>query len=519
MSTSPPQSTDADTTPETLRDCFAQLPPAGRTAVLGATLAVVFLSTLDAMVMGTALPRVIEELHGSESFYTWIVTAYLLASTAVLPLYGRYSDLYGRKPAMLIGLAVFLLGSALCALSASVGALIAFRTLQGVGAGALLAVGMTLLRDLFSMEAMKKLQVIMGTMTAAAFIGGPYLGGLLTDLLGWQSVFWLNLILGLPALGVIAVLLPAFRAAQAPRGSQDFLGMFLLIACVSLILLGFTEKSRTDDHGHVVGWFTPQVLGLLTTGAVLLVLFVVVEHRAAVPLLPLRLFRIRNYSAILTASFFFSISLFPAVVFLPLYFQESRDMPPGTSGMMIFPMMVGLVASNLICAPLVWKDGWARAVLGTGAVLLGVGSALFGLVTPSTSVAVLFPFMVLIGLGMGPSMAAVGLLAQNSVPRSDTGTATSSMMLFKAIGQAVGLAIGQSVFVRQLNAQNLVGHGSAEANASAITTTIQTVGVVGAVCAVIAVLFIKDMTMERWWEKPAPPRPDGNPRTAQPKNA
>ncbi|MFD7912039.1 MFS transporter [Streptomyces sp. NPDC059752] len=219
-----------------LRELFVRLSARQQAVVIAAVVTTAFLSSLDAMVMSTAMPRVVDGLGGSEALYPWVVTAYLLSSTAVLPLYGRYSDLYGRRPAVLIGLVAFLLGSALCALAGSMAQLIAYRTVQGLGAGALLAASMSLIRELFSMEALKKLQMITGSMTATSFIGGPFVGGALTDLLGWRSVFWLNLVIGLPALWILATLLPSYREPDVPRGRQDVAGVLLLIGCITVTL-------------------------------------------------------------------------------------------------------------------------------------------------------------------------------------------------------------------------------------------------------------------------------------------
>ncbi|MFJ8957581.1 MFS transporter [Streptomyces sp. NPDC102381] len=488
-----------------LRELFLRLSARRRAAVIAAVVTTAFLSSLDAMVMSTAMPRVVEGLGGAEALYPWVVTAYLLSSTAVLPLYGRYSDLYGRRPAILIGLAAFLLGSALCALAGSMAQLIAYRTVQGLGAGALLAVSMSLIRELFSIEALKKLQMIMGSMMATSFIGGPFIGGALTDLLGWRSVFWLNLVIGLPTLWILATLLPYYREPHAPRGRQDVAGVLLLIGCITVTLIGLTQKSRTEPDGTLTSWADPGVVGCLVAGAVLLAVFVANERRAAIPLLPLRLFRLRNHSAIVVIAFFYSIALFPAVIYLPLYFQQTRGMQATTSGMMIFPMMIGLVGSNLACAPLIWKSGWGKRVLGIGAVLLGIGAALFGLVDEDTALPLLFLFMLLLGLGMGPSMAAIGLMAQNSVPRSDIGTATSSTMLSKAVGNAVGLAVGQSLLASLLNSGG-DGGSATGAETEAIMSTIQIVGVVGAVCVLAGVALIKDLTIEKWNGPSAAPK-------------
>ncbi|WP_370942146.1 MFS transporter [Amycolatopsis sp. cg5] len=483
--------TDSHSAP-TIRDLFGRLSPAAQRIVLIATFGAAFLGLLDATIIGTAMPRIVEQLHGDETLYTWIVTGYLLSSTVIAPLYGRYSDLYGRRPALLISLGLFLLGSVLCGIASTMPQLIVFRTLQGVGAAGLLPVAMSLAREAFPMETIGKLQSAMGTMIAVSLIGGPWVGGLLTDLAGWRSVFFINAILVPPMLFVVLRFVPAFRNPDVPSGKPDTLGAVLLIASLSFVLFGLTEKGRTSAGQALYGWFSLEVAGCLAAGLVLLALFVVVELRVAVPLVPLGLFRNPTYSAVLAASGFFSLAMFPAVLFMPLYFQQVRGVSATVSALLLFPLLLGMVLSNRFSVPLMWRPQLAKPVLAGAAVLLAAGSGLTLTVSTTTPLVLIALYLAFIGVGIGPSMAGVGLLAQNSVPPTDVGTATSTLMLSKTVGHSIGLSVSQTLFSYFLVDWAVVSTTDPAATISnALTSTVGIVGLAGAGLACAAVVFMR----------------------------
>ncbi|MEU8060920.1 MFS transporter [Microbispora bryophytorum] len=489
----------------TIRDVFGRMDPRAQRIVLICTFAAAFLSLLDATIIGTALPKIVEQLDGDQTLYTWTVTGYLLTSTVTAPLYGRYSDLHGRRTALLISLGIFLLGSVLSGLAQSLPFLIVFRTLQGVGAGGLLPVAMAFAREAFPMEAIGKLQSAMGTMIAVSLMGGPYVGGLLTDFAGWRSVFFINLLLVPPIIAVVALLMPRFRAPDVPSGRADVRGALLFMSGLSLILFGLTQKGRTTDGQIMYDWLSPPVAGCLVLGVVLIGVFVQVERHTPVPLLPLELFHNRTFSAVLGASGFFSMAMFPAVLFMPLYFQQVRDISATVSALLLFPLLLGMVLSNRYSVPMMWRPTWAKPVLVAAAALLGVGSALSFTVGAQTPLALVVLYLTFIGVGIGPSMAGVGLLAQNSVPPTHIGTATSTLMLTKTVGHTLGLAIGQTLFSALLQSATTGPAGPQAGLSDALTMTVATVGFTGAVLAGLSALFMRPVTIRR---PGGPPKPD-----------
>ncbi|NUR89810.1 MAG: MFS transporter, partial [Nonomuraea sp.] len=260
---------------------------------------------LDGTVIGTALPRIVEQVGGTDSWYVWLVTAYLLTSSVSVPVYGRFSDLYGRRPLLLFGVAVFLTGSLACGLAGSMGVLIVSRAFQGLGAGALLTLGMAAIRDLHPPsrpEGLIRMQTLLAAMMIAGMVGGPLVGGLLTDHASWRWAFLLNLPIGAVAAAVVAVLLPDRRPSREPGGRLDAAGIALLTAGLSLALIGLSLKGNTGR-----GWTDPAVLGSLLGGLALLVALVPVERRAATPVLPPSLLRRRTYAALLVSGFFFQV--------------------------------------------------------------------------------------------------------------------------------------------------------------------------------------------------------------------
>jgi EmrB/QacA subfamily drug resistance transporter len=477
-----------------MRDRFLALRPSAQRLVLAATFGAAFLGLLDATIIGTALPRVVEQLHGDETLYTWLVTGYLLAATVTTPLYGRYSDLAGRRPALLASLGLFLLGSLLCGIATSLPMLIACRTLQGLGAGGLLPVAMSLAREAFPMTMIGRLQAAMGTMIAVSLVGGPWVGGVLTDVFGWRSVFLINLILVPPIIAVVWRLVPRYRDPAAPAVRLDLLGTPLLLGGISLLLFGLTQKGRTSDGHSMYGWNHPAVAGCLTAGLVLLVALVFAERRAAVPIIPPSLFHNRNYSAVLAASAFFSVAMFPAVLFMPLYFQQVRGVSASISALLLTPLLIGMVVSNRYSVPLMWRPRGGRIVLAVAAVSLGLGAALVFTVNGHTPVVLICAYLALIGVGIGPSMAGVGLLAQNCVGPSDIGSATATLMLSKTAGHMVGLAISQTVFSYLLLRWSGT-QGEIHATGDALTWTVGAVSLGGAVLAGLAVLRMREITI------------------------
>nr|WP_042198576.1 MFS transporter [Kibdelosporangium sp. MJ126-NF4]CEL23426.1 drug resistance transporter, EmrB/QacA family [Kibdelosporangium sp. MJ126-NF4]CTQ96806.1 drug resistance transporter, EmrB/QacA family [Kibdelosporangium sp. MJ126-NF4] len=427
--------------------------------ILLATLVCALLAALDGTVTSTAMPRIAAALHG-EYDLTWAVTAYLLASTVTIPVYGRMADLHGRKIPMLTGLALFLVGSALCATAQTMTGLIVFRVVQGIGAGALMTVGMTLVRDLYppnQAQGMLRMQTLLAGVMVISFIGGPLAGGFVTDHWGWRWIFLGNLPLGLAAAAVLARLIPGTTGERAENGRFDLAGVALLGLGVSFVLVG--------------GW-------LLPAGIATLAVFVAVERRAEVPIVPLRLFGSRGYSAATVAGFLFTVAMMPAGLFLGVYFQQVLGYSATASGWMVLPLMGGMIVGNRLTAAITIRSGRIKPVLTAGAVLVVAGSAPLALLDSGIPLWITLGCTALVGLGAAPSMGGIAMVAQTAVDRRDVGAATAGLNLIKQFGGSAGLAAGQAL----VGVQHIGG-------------TIAIVGTAGGLLALAAVLAIPDMNL------------------------
>ncbi|WP_406318699.1 MFS transporter [Streptosporangium sp. NBC_01639] len=447
-------------------------------AVLGG----MFLAMLDQTIVGTALPRIIQELGGS-GLYTWVVTAYLLTSTITVPLYGRLSDTYGRKPLLLTGVAVFLLGSVLCGLAQDMTQLIAFRALQGLGAGALLPLSLALVADLFPPERSGRVQGALGGVMALSYIAGPFLGGVFTDQASWRWAFLVNLPIGLALIAIIVVRLP--HVAGQGRGVRpDYLGIAVFSAAIGLLLLGLTEKGL-DDHT----WTSGPVLWPVVASALLLALFVLVERRAAQPIVPLELFRNRTYTLANIVSFVTAFCLYAGVVFLPRYFQEAMGLSATDSGLRIYPLMLGMVTGSVITGALISRTQRYRPWLIAGPFLIALGALLCAGLTTETPWLALAGWMALLGLGMGPMLSGLTVAVQYAVPPRFIGTASANLTFFRQIGGSVALALAGTLYASVVRDEAPV-HGVAAAHAAATATVIPWLAVSAAVVAVVALVAL-----------------------------
>ncbi|GAA4633785.1 hypothetical protein GCM10023196_072750 [Actinoallomurus vinaceus] len=480
----------------TAADAYGELTPRRRTLVTFALLGCAFLAMLDGTVVGTALPRIVEQVGGRGSWYVWLVTAYLLTSSVSVPVYGRFSDLYGRRTLLLGGLSVFLAGSLACGLAGSIETLIVSRAVQGVGAGALLTLGMALIRDLYPpgrAQGLIRMQTMLATMMVLGMVGGPIVGGLLTDHAGWRWAFWLNLPIGLTAAAVLVLALPGHRPATAPSGRLDVAGILLLTAGLALVLTGLSLKGNATP-AEPRSWTDPPIAGALLGGLALLALLVPVERRAAVPVLPLRLFRDRTYTALLSAGFFFQVAALPVGILLPLYFQRVRGESATVSGLLVLPLLIGMTLGNRLTAAAVLRSGHVRPVLLTGAGLLTAGTAAFFTLDAATPLALTCGWLLLVGLGTGPAMGGITIATQNCVPHADMGTATAGSALTKQIGGAFGLAFVQSL---------MSGHAAAAPTASATGSTVAWGGTVAGLLTLAALLFMRDLPIPTAGGQPA----------------
>jgi EmrB/QacA subfamily drug resistance transporter len=371
-----------------------------------------------------------------------VVTAYLLASTVVGPLYGKLGDLYGRKIMLRVAIGVFLVGSALCGLSQNMTELIAFRAVQGLGGGGLMVTTMAAVGDIIAPRDRGRYQGLFGGVFGISTVIGPLLGGFFVDSLSWRWIFYVNLPLGLIALGVIGVAFPAHT--KQVRHQIDYLGAAVLAACLSAIVL-FTSLGGTS-----YAWGSPFIVALIIVSVVMLVLFPFVEARAAEPIVPLALFRNRTFVVTSAVGFIIGLALFGAVTFLPLYLQVVKGHSPTVSGLLITPMMAGLLVTSILSGNLISRYGHYRPFPIAGTAIMAVGLFLLSSISVSTPTIRTAAYMVVLGLGLGMVMQVLVLAVQNSVDYQYLGVATSGSTLFRQIGGSIGVSVFGAIFSSNL---------------------------------------------------------------------
>jgi EmrB/QacA subfamily drug resistance transporter len=421
------------------------LPMREKLEILFAVMLGLFLGALDQTIVGPALPTIVTQLHGND-IYVWAVTIYLLTSTISLPFWGKLSDIYGRKPMFIIGIVAFLVGSALSGLSQDMTQLIVFRGIQGVGAGSLFPIALAVIGDLFSPAERGKYQGFFGLVFGVAFIVGPLIGGFLTEQVSWHWIFYVNIPIGLVSLFFIFRLLPTVKNARATR-NFDVLGGVIFTIATGMMLVGLTEKSQTDPVTHqLYNWTDPLVGGLILGAIVGYVLFIWAETRAKEPIVPLTLFRNRTYAASMVATFFAAFAFFGAIIFLPRWFQIVQGYTPTGSGLAAIPLMIGLIASSIASGFIVARTGRYRLLLVGAILLMAIATALMTQLRADTPVTVVWAWMFLAGIGVGPTFSIFTLVVQNAVPFQFLGVATSNLTFFRQIGGTVSLAIVGTLF-------------------------------------------------------------------------
>ncbi|HWD24144.1 MAG TPA: MDR family MFS transporter [Acidimicrobiales bacterium] len=405
--------------------------------VMTALMLGIFLASLDQTIVSTALPTIVADLHGA-SHLSWIVVAYLLSSTMSTPLWGKLGDQYGRKFFFQVAIVVFLAGSALSGLSHSMVELIGFRALQGVGGGGLFVSAMAIIGDVVPPRERGRYQGLFGSVWGVAAVIGPLLGGVLVEHLSWRWIFYVNLPVGAATFAVVAYRLPGNLSRV--RHTIDYLGnSLLMLATASLVL--FTSLGGTSYP-----WGSPQILGFGVAGIVLIALFVLAERRAVEPVLPLHLFSIRTVAVATVIATIVGFSMFGALTFIPLYFQVVRGESPTGSGILLLPLVVGVLVSSITSGQLISRTGKYRhfPIVGTALVALGL-LLLSTLGVESKPYAGAF-FLLLLGLGMGSVTPILTMATQNAVPRTELGVATSAVSFFRQIGASFGTAIYGAIF-------------------------------------------------------------------------
>ena len=409
--------------------------------VLPGLLLAILLAMLDNLIVSTALPRIVGDL-GGVAHLSWVVTAYILASLVVTPFYGKLGDMYGRKKFFIVAIVIFLAGSALAGQSHSMAELIAFRAVQGLGAGGLMVGAMATLGDIVAPRERGRYMSYMMVVMMLATIGGPLIGGFITTDFSWRWIFYINLPVGGAALVyIISTLhLPARRVSHR----VDYLGGALLaVAATSLVLLA-------TWGGTEYAWGSGQIIGLALLAVAASAAFGVVEMRVAEPILPLHVFKNRNFSVTMALTFLTGLAMFGALTFLPLYQQTVQGESPTISGLALTPMMIGVTITSIVAGQVTTRTGRYKIFPILGGAIMGGAMYLLtnlGVGTTRTTSAI---YYVILGLGMGFLMQMVSLIAQNSVEQKDMGVASSARMFFQQIGGSLGVAAFGAIFARRL---------------------------------------------------------------------
>jgi EmrB/QacA subfamily drug resistance transporter len=453
---------DREYTPSLEDDPALGLPQREKMEILFAVLLGLFLGALDQTIVGPALPTIVTKLAGND-IYVWAVTIYLLTSTISVPFWGKLSDLYGRKPMFMIGIVIFLIGSALSGLSQNMTELIAFRGFQGIGAGSLFPIALATIGDLFTPAERGKYQGLFGAVFGIAFIIGPLVGGFLTENIAWNWIFYVNIPIGLVSLFFISRLLPTVKTKAATR-NFDILGGAIFTVATAFLLVGLTQKGQTNAATHALNeWTDPTVGGFILVALVGIALFIWAESRAKEPIIPLGLFRNRTYAASMVATFFAAFAFFGAIIFLPRWFQIVQSFTPTTSGLALLPLMVGLIFSSIASGLIVARTGKYKWLTVGAIILMGLSTALMTQLRADTPVPIVWVWMLIAGLGVGPTFAVFTLIVQNAVPFNMLGVATSNLTFFRQIGGTVALAIVGTMFASSFQSElvpQLAGSGA-----------------------------------------------------------
>jgi EmrB/QacA subfamily drug resistance transporter len=409
--------------------------------VVGGTMMALLLAALDQTIVGTAMPRIVAELNGL-NYYSWVITAYLVASTIMVPIAGKLGDLFGRKPFLLAGMIGFVAASALCGQSHSMLELITFRTIQGLFGGILFATVFAVIGDLFPPTQRARLSGLFGAVFGLSSIIGPTAGGYITDSWGWRWVFYVNLPVGVLAILLVAVTMPYIRSTASLR-DIDFPGAGALVAGLVPLMIAL---SITRDHA----WTSPEVLGLLALAAVMLVVFFVIEMRTDHPIVPFQLFKNSTFSVSMIVGFFTGFGMFGAIVFVPLIYQGVLGVTATNSGQLLTPMMLGLIIASTLVGQAMVRVRYYRFLGTAGIVVMLVGMWLLSQVTVGTSRLEVVRDIVIVGAGLGTTFPLYLTAVQTALPRNFLGVASSQVQFWRQIGGTMGTAVLGSLLAQRL---------------------------------------------------------------------
>ncbi|MFE3542785.1 MDR family MFS transporter [Nocardia sp. NPDC059177] len=401
------------------------------------------LASLNQTVLSTALPTIVGELNGVDHM-TWVITSYILASTIVMPVYGSISDRLGRKPVLIAAIVLFLAGSVVGALAQGIGVLIVGRIVQGIGGGGLMILSQAAIADVVPARDRGKYMGLMGAVFAVSSVAGPLLGGWLTEGPGWRWAFWMNVPLGALAIAATVAFLHLPKVAATVRPKIDYLGMSLIAAATTAVVLVCTWGGGTYE------WISPQIIGLGVGAAALAALFVFVESRAESPVMPLTLFKDRSFVLTTIAALMIGIAMFGAVGYMPTYIQMVSGVNATEAGLLMIPMMGALLIASTFSGQVVSKTGRYKMFPIIGSVIMGVGLTLLSTMHANTATWVMCAYLAVLGFGIGLGMQILTLIVQNAFPARVVGTATASINYFRQVGATIGSAVVGSVFASRL---------------------------------------------------------------------
>ena len=427
---------------------FVQLPRRTVVLTMAGVMLAMFLASLDQTVVGTATPRIIADLGGFDRF-TWITTGYLVASTTMVPIVGKLTDIYGRKRFFIGGIALFIFGSVLAGLSQTMNQLIAFRAIQGAGAGVIMANSFIAIADLFPPQDRGKYQGLIAAVFGVSSVIGPTVGGFITDNFSWHWIFLVNVPVSVPVIALFVLYFPETRRRTRDAGVRlDYAGMAVLVLAVVPLLIGLSIGGVQYD------WVSPQVIGALALGSVMSIVFVFIESRAADPIMPLEIYRNRMVWVSLVAIFLTGFGMFGAIIFVPLFFQGVLGASATNSGSFLTPMMLGIVFGAALSGQVLSRTGGRYRVQALiGVAIMVVGLFLISQMTEAIGFGRAVVNIIILGFGLGCTFPVYTLAVQNSVPFSVMGVATSATTFFRSVGGLLGLAVMGAIMASRFSSR------------------------------------------------------------------